>query len=54
MANKNRKQQMSAIKAMKQCGKAELGAGAGIGLVVSLKVDCCTHSHAQGLLAIVY
>ncbi len=53
MAKKNRKQQMSAIKAMKQCGKAALGAGAGIGAVVSLKVDYCTHSHAQGLLGII-
>ena len=54
MAKRNRKQESQAIKAMKQCGRAALTAGAGIGAVVSLKVDYCTHSHAQGLLAIVY
>ncbi len=53
MAKKNCKQQTSAIKAMKQCGKAALGAGAGIGVIVSLKVDYHTHSNAQGLLTIV-
>ncbi len=31
-----------------------LATGAGIGVVVSLKVDYCTHFHAQGLLTIVY
>jgi hypothetical protein len=41
-------------KAIKQCGRAAQAAGAGIGAVVSLKVDYRTHSHAQGLLAIVY
>jgi hypothetical protein len=54
MAKKNLRQQMSVIKAMKQCGKATLVAGAGIVVVVSLKADYCTHSHAQGLLAIIY
>jgi hypothetical protein len=54
MAKKNFNQQLSAIKAMKHCGKTALAARAGIGAVVSLKVDYCTHSHAQGLLAIVY
>jgi len=54
MAKRNRKQETQAIKAMKQCGRAAQAAGAGIGAVVSLKVDYCTHSHAQGLLAIVY
>jgi hypothetical protein len=53
MAKKNHRQQMSAIKARKQCGKEVLGAGAGIGVVVSLKIDYCTQSHVQGLLAIV-
>jgi len=51
---RNRKQETQAIKAMKQCGRAAQAAGAGIGAVVSLKVDYRTHSHAQGLLAIVY
>jgi hypothetical protein len=35
------------------CSAAQ-AAGAGIGAVVSLKVDYHTHSHAQGLLVIVY
>ena len=54
MGKKNRKQASQAIKAMKQCGRAAQAAGAGIGAVVVLKVDYCTHSHAQGLMAIVY
>jgi len=54
MAKRNRKQESQAIKAMKQCGHAAQAAGAGTGAVVSLKVDYHTHSHAQGLLAIVY
>jgi len=54
MTKRNRKQESQAIKAMKQCGRAAHAAGAGICAVVSLKVDYCTHSHAQGLLAIVY
>jgi hypothetical protein len=39
---------------MKQYGCAVMAAGAGIGAVVSLKVDYRTHSHVQGLLAIMY
>jgi uncharacterized protein YbjQ (UPF0145 family) len=56
MAKMNCKQESQAIKAMQQCGRAAqaAGAGAGIGAVVSLKVDYRTHSHVQGLLAIVY
>ena len=54
MAKGNRKQESQAIKAMKQCGRAAQAAGAGIGAVVSLKVDYRTHSHAQGLIGIVY
>jgi hypothetical protein len=54
MGKRNRKQASQAIKAMKQCGRAAQAAGAGIGAVVVLKVDYRTHSHAQGLMAIVY
>ena len=54
MAKRNHKQQSQAKKAMKQCGRAAQAARAGIGAVVSLKVDYRTHSHAQGLLAIMY
>jgi hypothetical protein len=54
MAKRNCKQESQAIKDMKQCGRAVMAAGAGIGAVVSLKVDYHTHSHAHGLLAIVY
>jgi hypothetical protein len=39
---------------MKQCGRAAVENGDGIGVLVSLKVDYCIHCHAQGLLAIVY
>ena len=48
MAKMNCKQESQAIKAMQQCGRAAqaAGAGAGIGAVVSLKVDYRTHSHA--------
>jgi hypothetical protein len=51
---KNCKQETSAIKAMKICGRAAHEIGVGIDALVSLKVDYCTHCHAQGLLAIVY
>ena len=44
MATRNRKVESQAIKAMKQCGRAAQAAGAGIGAVVSLKVDYRTHS----------
>ncbi len=54
MAKRNCKQESQAIKAMKQCERAALAAGARIGAVVSLKVDYRTHSHVQGLLAIVF
>ncbi len=54
MEKQNCKQETSAIKAMKVCGRAALESGVGIGALVSLKVDYCTHCHAQGLLAIVY
>jgi len=54
MAKRNCKQETQAIKVMKQCGRAAQAAEARIGAVVSLKVDYCTHSHAPGLLAIVY
>jgi hypothetical protein len=51
---KNCKQEESAIKSMKLCGKAALESGVVIGALVSLKVDYRSHCHAQGLLAIVY
>ncbi len=54
MENKNCQQEESAISAMKICGQAALESGAGIGALVSLKVDYRTHCHVQGLLAIVY
>jgi len=55
MAKRNRKQESQAIKAMKQCGRAAQAAGAGIGAVVTLKVNFRKHSHdTQGLIAIVY
>ena len=44
MAKMNCKQESQAIKAMKKCRCAAQAAGAGIGDVVSLKVDYRTHS----------
>jgi hypothetical protein len=54
MEKKNCKQETSAVKAMKVCGQAALESGVGIGVLVSLKVDYCTHCHVQGLFVIVY
>ena len=54
MEKKNRKQEQNAIKAMKQCGKATLVSGCGVGAIVSLKVDYRTNCHAPGLLVIVF
>jgi hypothetical protein len=51
---KKGKQETSAIKATQICGKAALESRVGIGALVSLKVDYCTHCYAQGLLATVY
>ncbi len=39
---------------MRQCGLAAADNRVGIGAIVLLQVDYCTHCHAQGLLAIVY
>ena len=54
MEKKNKKQESEAKKAMKKCGKAAEDAGARVGAVVSLHVDYRTHSHARGLIAVVY
>jgi len=54
MKKKNDKQQASAEKEMKRAGKAAMESGAASGAVVTLQVDYRTHSHAQGLIAIVY
>jgi hypothetical protein len=54
MEMKNRRQEENAIKAMKMCGDNAMADGAAVGAVVSLKVDYRTHSHANGLLGVVY
>jgi hypothetical protein len=54
MQKKNAKQKSSALKEMKRAGKAAMESGAAAGAVVTLTVDYRTHSHAQGLMAIVY
>ena len=54
MDKKNKKQEASAVKEMKRAGKAAMESGAAPGAVVTLMVDHRTHSHAQGLIAIVY
>jgi len=54
MQKKNAKQKSSALKEMKRAGNAAMESGAAAGAVVTLHVDYRTHSHAQGLMAIVY
>ncbi len=54
MEMRNKRQEQSAVKAIKQFGKEAINAGAAIGAIVALKVDYRTHSHANGLLAVIY
>ena len=54
MEKRNARQEASAKKAMKQFGKSVTINGLGPGAVITLKVDYRTHSHAYGLMAIVY
>ena len=55
MAKKNCKQaERYIIKAIQTSGRAAKAAGLSPGAVVTLKVDYCTHSHAQVLVGIVY
>jgi hypothetical protein len=55
IAMKNCQQAINAVKSIERRGKtAREEAGASPGAMVSLKVDCRTHSHAQGLVGIVY
>jgi hypothetical protein len=49
-----RQQAKQAIKHMKIAGTEAVKNGVGIGAVVSLYVDYCTHCHASGLLGIVF
>ncbi len=51
---KNQQQAINAVNSIKQRGKTAMEAGALPEAVVSLKVDYLTHSHAQGLVGIVY
>ena len=54
MNKKNSKQETNAKKMMERAGKAAIESGAAPGAVVTLTVDYRTHSHAQGLVAIVF
>ena len=54
MTEKNKRQEMQAIKATKRCGDAAIKTGVGPGAVVSLQVDYRTHYNPKGLVAIVY
>ena len=54
MEMKNKRQEENALKAMKMCGAVAVTDGIAVGAVVSLKVDYRTHSHANGLLGVVY
>ena len=51
---KNKRQATSAEKEMKRAGEAASRNGVAPGAVVTLKVDYRTHSHAQGLMGIVF
>ena len=51
---KNKMQTENARKAVKQRGDALIADGLGPGAVLTLKVDYRTHSHAAGLVVIVY
>jgi hypothetical protein len=53
LSKRNKKQEASALKEMKRYGNAAIVLGAEPGAVVTLKVDYRTHSHAQGLIAII-
>ncbi len=54
LSKRNKKQEASALKEMKRCGNAAIVSGAEPSTVVTLKVDYRTHSHAQGLIAIIF
>jgi len=54
MTKRNKRQAASTFKEMKRCGIEAIKSEAEVGAVCTLKVDYRTHSHAQGLIAIVY
>jgi hypothetical protein len=54
IGKRNKKQAASAEKEMRRCGQAAILNGTAPGAVVTLKVDYRTHSHAQGLIGIVF
>lgn len=54
MEKKRKMQEVNARKAIKQRGEVLIADGLGTGAVLGLKVDYRTHSHASGLVAIVY
>ena len=54
MDKKRTMQQLSAEKEMKRRGDVLLAEGLGVGAVITVKVDYRMHSHAQGLVSIVY
>ena len=54
LEKRNNKQEASAEKEIRRCGQAAILNGAAPGAVVTLKVDYRTHSHAQGLIGIVF
>jgi hypothetical protein len=54
METRNKRQAASAEKEMKRWGDQAIRNGAAPGTVVTLKVDYRTHSHAQGLIGIVF
>ena len=54
MQKRNKQQATSVEKEIRRCGDTALRNGAVPGAVVTLKVDYRTHSHAQGLIGVVF
>jgi hypothetical protein len=54
LSKRNKKKEAIALKEVKRCGNAAIASGAKLGTVVTLKVDYRTHSHVQGLIAIIF
>ncbi len=54
LEKRNNKQKASADKEIRRYGQTAILNGAAPGAVVTLKVDYRTHSHAQGLIGVVF
>jgi hypothetical protein len=54
LEKRNNKQEASAEKEIRRCGQAAILKGTAPGTVATLTVDYRTHSHAQGLIGVVF